>query len=141
MMRKFAITVFALSLTALGCGSDSGTPVADSGHAGDTAVTTGAEAGAPKDTGSTLDAGATVDVPGVDVASADVAAPSDVAQPADAGQITEAGKPDAPPLPVDGGPRIDGLSVDSNAQADVAAPTDVSVAGEAGLAADSGATD
>jgi hypothetical protein len=31
MMRKLAVTVFALSLAALGCGSDSGTPAPDTG--------------------------------------------------------------------------------------------------------------
>jgi hypothetical protein len=143
MMRKLAIAVFALSLTALGCGSDSGSPAPDGGHAGDSAVTPGAEAGAPKDVASTPDAAAPADGPGVDVAAqADAAAPSDVAQTVDAGQVTEAGNLDVPST-VDGGPRIDGGAVDSNTP-DVAAAHDVSPVdageGEAGLAADSGTT-
>jgi hypothetical protein len=148
MMRKLAIAVFTLSLTALGCGSDSGSPAPDGGHAGDSAVTPlGAEAGAPKDVASTPDAAAPVDGPGVDLAvavQADTAAPSDVAQIVDAGQALDVGgNADVLPATIDGGPRIDVGAVDSNTP-DVAATHDASPVdageGEAGLAADSGAT-
>lgn len=48
MMRKLAVTVFALSLAALGCGSDSGTNTVDTGVAAeagktDTTPTPGAD--------------------------------------------------------------------------------------------------
>ena len=56
MMRKLAVTVFALSLAALGCGSDSGTKTPDSavtpdgGKTPDAYVAQGVDAPAPDTT-------------------------------------------------------------------------------------------
>jgi len=58
-MRKLAVTLFALSLAALGCGSDSGTKTPDSavspdgGKTPDAYVAPGVDAGPTPDTSST----------------------------------------------------------------------------------------
>jgi hypothetical protein len=149
MMRKFAIAVFALSLTALGCGSDSGSSAPDAANAVDGSATPGAEAGAPKDGATPVDGkalgldGAAVEVAVSDVASTpDAASPTDLAKPTEAGQVVEAGKLDVAPA-VDGGPRLDGGAVDSNT-ADAPAPSDAGAVdagtAEAGMAADADVT-
>ena len=131
MMRKLAVTVFALSLAALGCGSDSGTKPVDTGVA--------AEAG-KTDTGVTpvADAPATPDV----FVGGEVQAPLDT-------QKVEAPVPDAPVLldqalpldtaPLDGpkGPDLQGIDgpkplLDSGADAPKA---------DAGPAVDAGSVD
>ncbi len=74
MMKKLAVTVFALSLAAIGCGSDSGTP-------------------AKKD--------ATVDTKTIDSQSIDTVK-TDTAIGPEAGAETQADKPIGPDSPVDG---------------------------------------
>lgn len=78
MMRKLAVTVFALSLAALGCGSDSGTKTPDTGVA--------AEAGHPTVDSQIPDAPmgtevqAQLDTAMVEVSAVDVSQVVDVAQ-------------------------------------------------------------
>ena len=95
MMRKLAVTVFVLSLAALGCGSDSGNPNNDVG--GGPGVD-----GAAKDTGGAVDLAQTDTPIGIDTA-------------------IDAVKPDAAvdqntaidTAKVDGGPKLDANSVDT----------------------------
>ena len=131
MMRKLAVTVFALSLAALGCGSDSGTktpdaavspdgqkpvdttvPIADGPTVADAPI--GVEAQAPLDT-------AKVETPAVAVDSTPVL---DVAQGADQAPSTlDTGKVDSQVIdtikpavdsgaPVDSGSTVDSGKVD-----------------------------
>jgi hypothetical protein len=123
MMRKLAVTVFVLSLAALGCGSDDGTPAKT-----DTGVPSvdgpAAKQDVNKDT-PTTDAPATpdqaIDVVTPDAPAIDVAA-SEAGQPGEVGktdvkpvvdvQTIDQGKPDLDggKTPVDGGAPVDGGS-------------------------------
>jgi hypothetical protein len=99
MMRKLAVTVFALSLAALGCGSDSGTKTTP-----DTGV--GAEAGHPSVDSQIADApiGAETQVP-LDTAKVDV-------QVVDAPQVLDqAPAVDVPAI--DTPKAVDGPGIDS----------------------------
>jgi hypothetical protein len=83
MMRKLAVTAFALSLAALGCGSDSGTkPTPDTGVAIDSAkpdvVTTPTDTATPD-----LTIQVTPDTGTPDLAAVDAAIVPDVAQTVD----------------------------------------------------------
>jgi len=103
MMRKLAVTVFALSFAALGCGSDSGSKTPD------TAVTPD---GGPKAevAGPVVDATGTPDIamgetqPPVDTAKVETAGP-DVPQVLD----QAAGEASAP---IDGVKGVDGSAID-----------------------------
>jgi hypothetical protein len=147
MMRKFAIAVFALSLTALGCGSDSGTTTPDA-QADGVATPPAAEAGAGRDVATASEVAtpvvdafvADVAVPS-DLAVPDVALPLDVAQPTDVAQVIEAGNKDAAPA-LDGGTAgaVDaGKDAAPALDGGTAGAVDAG-AGEAGLAADAGTT-
>ena len=129
MMRKLAVTVFTLSLAALGCGSDSGTPPgpdtgvpAEAGAKTDVVVnpsldTQVADAPVGPEVQVALD-GPKLDVPVV------VDSPSDQAQVVDqAPQIVDGPKPvdtqpaiDGPKPALDGG--VDTQRVDSGAAVD-----------------------
>jgi len=136
MMRKLAVTVFAISFAALGCGSDSGTP-----NTVDTGTTTpGVDSGVKKDTSATPDVYVAVDtssVPDVFVAPVDTAkldvtvAPVDVAVSDDTNTQVDVGQ-----------------TVDASVKTDVLAPAvdgpkpsiDTAVdSGETQKAVDSGA--
>jgi hypothetical protein len=119
MMRKLAVTVFALSFAALGCGSDSGTS-----NLVDTGITPAVDSGA-KDT-SAADAHVTPDVTAATVDTAkqdDVATPSDVAVSNDTNTQVDVG-----------------LTVDASAQADVIVPALDGAKPSVDTAADSGET-
>jgi hypothetical protein len=123
MMRKLAVTVFVLSVAALGCGSDSGKETPDTGVA--------AEVGGQKDMGQdqatmTPDAETTVDMgtaseanPSVDGAMVDGSVVVD-------GGVADAPAADGPATHVDGG-SVDGgagdmaPAVDGGAKLDTAA--------------------
>jgi hypothetical protein len=128
MMRKLAATVFVLSLTALGCGSDSDTKTPDTGvtvDGGKTDVVTpsldvqtpdapfGPEVQASQDVSTpdlpqTIDQASVLDqAQGVDHASPTV----DTAKPVDTKVIIDGAKPS-----VDGG--VDAQHVDSGATVD-----------------------
>jgi hypothetical protein len=132
MMKKLVATVFVLSLTALGCGSDSGTqPKPDA--APDTRpgaevqpdqALPGPEAGpeAQPDLAKGPDLAQPIDT----TKPIDVTTPSDVAKPVDVGTI-DGGKDDAPiTTPIDGGAAdvqpseagapIDGGAIDGGAR-------------------------
>jgi hypothetical protein len=129
MMRKLAVTVFAISLTALGCGSDSGTPAKN--DAGDAAKAPSAEVGVTPDVGGAKDVAASETTTPIDGAKPDVPT-TEAAQVVEAGQVGEAGqnldgKRDSS-APLDVTPRFDGGAVDTNQDA---AQPDANV-GEAG---------
>ena len=130
MMRKLAVTVFALSLAALGCGSDSGTKTTDSavtppldGAKADTTVPSpdiiadvpiGAEVQVALDGAkievSAVDSPLLADqAPGVDQAPQVL----DTAKPVDT-QVIDGAKPDAglDTRPVDSGSAVDSGSLD-----------------------------
>jgi hypothetical protein len=131
MMRKLAVTVFALSLAALGCGSDSGTKPVDTGVSSEVGKTPDAYVAPGVDTGAAdapmgpevaLDAGkidATVaDAPAVDQAQGIDTAP----QAIDAPKGIDVQAIDSPKTPLDGGvdapqadavKAVDGGSVDA----------------------------
>jgi hypothetical protein len=117
MMRKLAVTVFALSLAALGCGSDSGTKTPDTGVALDTGktdtVTPATDtqiADAPIGPEVQLDT-AKVDVPAVDTPQVlDVAQTDLPSQPLDTKAVDSPGIDSTKPV-LDGGvdsqPKLD----------------------------------
>jgi hypothetical protein len=125
MMRKLAVTVFVLSLAALGCGSDSGTP-----SKADTAVSPDGSSVKPE-TNSDQAIGAETQSPdlAIDLAQgSEVKAEvqlSEAGSTSEAGQVTEAGIKPEVNKPVDvqpgvdqGTPRLDGGAVDSGAAVD-----------------------
>ena len=96
MMRKLAVTVFALSLAALGCGSDSGNQNNDVG-------------GGPGVDGAAKDTAA-------DVAQPDTSIASDGAIDATAKQDVSVDQTTAiDTAQVDGGPKVDANGVDAQA--------------------------
>ncbi len=120
MMKKLAVTVFALSLAAIGCGSDSGTPAKKDATVDtktidsqsidtvktDTAI--GPEAGAETQADKPISPDQAVDqvVPPVDVQ------PTIDGQPIDVQPTVDGPKRDTTPIdaiqpPVDGGPKLD----------------------------------
>ncbi len=122
MMKKLAVTVFALSLTALGCGSDSGTktdaakpdtkPPVEVQPQPDVPVA-GPEAG--PEAQPDLNKGPDLAQP-IDVAKPIDVAPVDLAKPVDVGQID--GGTDAPINPA-----IDGAAPDTQ-PSEAGAPID-----------------
>ncbi len=128
MMRKLAVTVFALSLSAFGCGSDSGgnkpdTAVGvDSGKTTDTIVTDAPIADTPltPDTQVGMD-GPVVDAPVVDVAQHEDVMPSvdtpavDVQEGVD-GQAIDSVKPVLDGGAHDSGPAVDAEGMDSGSK-------------------------
>ena len=92
MMRKLAVTVFALSLAALGCGSDSGTKTPDSAAVG-------------LDGGKTDTTVAPIDTSAADVAMGEVQSQMDTAKPdstvSETGAFDQAQGLDSPPV-IDG---------------------------------------
>jgi hypothetical protein len=128
MMRKLAVTVFALSLAAFGCGSDSGTkttdapvtPPADGGGKLDTPVP-GADVpvpDAPIVDSPALDTAK--DVPAVDVAQVlDQAQPVDQApQTLDTAKVVDVQSIDSTKPVVDGGVNDTKAPVDSGSTVD-----------------------
>ena len=110
MMRKLAVTVFALSLAALGCGSDSGTKTPDTGVALDTGKT---DTITPATDTQIADApiGPEVDVPAVDTPQVlDVAQTDLPSQPLDTKAVDSPGIDGTKPV-LDGGvdsqPKLD----------------------------------
>lgn len=103
MMRKLAVTVFALSLAALGCGSDSGTKTPDS-------------ATASPDGGKTPDAYV---APVVDTGAADAPAGPEVQVQLDTQKVVDTQVPDAP---MDQAPALDTGSLDGIQGIDVSKP-------------------
>ena len=93
MMRKLAVTVFALSLAALGCGSDNGT------------TNPGVDGATTKDTAPAIDVAQTDTPIGIDTAI-DVAVTPDAA--IDQNTAIDTAK-------VDGGPKVDANGVDAQA--------------------------
>jgi len=114
MMRKLAVTVFALSLAALGCGSDSGTKPVDTGVSLDGVKTTDAYV-APSVEAGAADASVNAEVQGsldagkVDAPATDVPSGIDQAQGLDSAQVIDGPKGidaqgiDSPKTVVDGG--------------------------------------
>ena len=132
MMRKLAVTVFALSLAALGCGSDSGTKPVDTGVSSEVGKTPDAYVAPGVDTGAadapmgpetqpSVDAGkidgTVADAPAIDQAQVDTAP-----QAVDAPKGIDVQAIDSPKTPIDGGvdapqadavKAVDGGSVDA----------------------------
>jgi hypothetical protein len=125
MMRKLAVTVFVLSLAAMGCGSDDGTPAK-----ADTAVSadgSSVKLDVNKDVPNTPDSPATPDLaidqaptpdgpaidvkPSVDVQAGEAGGKQDVKPTVDV-QTVDQGKTelDGGKTPVDGGVPVDGGS-------------------------------
>jgi hypothetical protein len=96
MMRKLAVTVFALSLAALGCGSDSGTQNPDVGG--------GTDSSTLKDTAPVTDVALPDTSIGTDTATVDVAVKLDAA--VDQNTAIDGAK-------LDGGVKLDANGVDS----------------------------
>ena len=131
MMRKLAVTVFALSLAALGCGSDSGTKTTDSavtppldGAKADTIVPNTDSPVADVPIGTEVQValdGAKIEVSAVDSPLLADQAPGvdqapqvlDTAKPVDT-QVIDGAKPDAglDTRPVDSGSAVDSGSLD-----------------------------
>jgi hypothetical protein len=124
MIRKLAVTIFALSFTALGCGSDNGTTTTD-------AYVPASEAGTKPDlsTGTdTLQVGTEAGQPSVDVGTSPVdmaVVPMDVAQtsdvtivPVDAGTGMDAQKPVDSSAGVDSGTAVDAQVTEAAAVVD-----------------------
>jgi hypothetical protein len=105
MMRKLAVTVFALSLAALGCGSDSGNKNNDVG-------------GGPGVDGAAKDTAGDVAQPDTSIApdgAIDVTAKQDVS--VDQNTVIDTAQ-------VDGGPKVDATSVDTKVGVDGGAGVD-----------------
>ncbi len=103
MMRKLAVTVFVLSLAALGCGSDSGNKTNP-----DTGV--GAEAGKTTDTIAPQTDTPIADAPmgpevALDTAKVDVSA-------VDTTQVLDVAQTDLPAPPLDTAKAVDGPGID-----------------------------
>ncbi len=127
MMRKLAVTVFALSLSAFGCGSDSGSNKPDTGMGVDSGKTESDAPIADAPVGPEVQVGVdgqAVDGPSVDMAHGEDVTPG-VDAPAIDAQVVDGpavdavkpvldGGPDATPH-VDSGPAVDAGSVDSGA--------------------------
>jgi hypothetical protein len=136
MMRKLAVTVFALSLAALGCGSDSGNKTPDTGVAIDGAKT---DVVTPNpDIAQTPDAPmgpeASLDTTKVDVSTPDLPQTLDQAQSLD----QALGVDQAPPT-VDTAKTVDTQGIDG-AKPSVDGSVDTKRA-DAGAAVDSGSVD
>jgi len=126
MMRKLAVTVFALSLAALGCGSDSGTKPVDTGVASeagktDTTPTPGIDTSLA-DAPMGPDLSVALDTAKVDSTAVDVTTGMDQAQVLDTAQVIDGPKGvdaqgiDGPKVQLDGGVdlRVDaGKALDS----------------------------
>jgi hypothetical protein len=128
MMRKLAVTVVALSLAALGCGSDSGTKTPDASPKLDVAkadVSPGPEVQAIPDAPVGQEVQVPLDTAKLDVSAPDVpqiidqATPVDQALPIDVPNAVDVQPVDGP-KPVDGGaPHLDAQpKVDSGSTVD-----------------------
>jgi hypothetical protein len=133
MMRKLAVTVFALSLAALGCGSDSGNPAPDTGVAIDGAKT---DVVTPNpDIAQTPDAPMGLEVQAkVDVSTPDLPQTLDQAQ-----SLDQALGVDQAPQAVDTAKTVDTQGIDG-AKPSVDSSVDTKRA-DAGAAVDSGSVD
>jgi len=131
MMKKLAVTIFALSFAALGCGSDDGTPNKDSGPKLDGLPGLEVQVNGPE---------VQVNGPEVQVNGPEVGAPDkapDVNVPLDGTTVLDAGAPDVPIVIIDGG--IDAPVTEAGRTVDTRVVD--AKATEAGPAVDGGAVD
>jgi hypothetical protein len=132
MMKKLVVTVFAVSLAALGCGSDDGTPNKDSGPKLDGLPGLEVQVNGPE---------VQVNGPEVQVSGPEVGAPDkapDVNVPIDGTTVVDGGAPDQPIVIIDGGD-IDAPVTEAGPTVDTGAAD--AKATEAGPAVDGGTVD